>query len=147
MVPIVLRHGGHANKFIADGMLCIFGAPECHADHAARAVRAAVQIADAVRDRYGDRLRVGVGVNTGRVLVGTVGGGSRLDFTVIGEPVNTAVRIEAVTRQTGGDVLVSGTTLARLDGAHDRFVATPSLPLKSPSQPVALYALTSGTEI
>jgi adenylate cyclase len=101
VVPIVLRHGGHANKFIGDGLLAIFGAPERHADHAERAVDAALEIADAVRDRFRGDLRVGIGVNSGRVVVGTIGGGGRLDFTVIGDPVNTAARVESATRQTG----------------------------------------------
>src|SRR4051812_40471916 len=87
VVPVILRHGGHANKFIGDGLLAVFGAPERHPDHARRAVAAAREIAG--RANTGD-LRVGVGVNTGRAVVGTIGGGGRRDFTVIGDPVNTA---------------------------------------------------------
>ena len=105
VVPVILRHGGHANKFIGDGLLAVFGAPERHADHAARAVAAAREIAAARPPRLGGELRVGVGVNSGRVVVGTIGGGGRRDFTVIGDPVNTAARVEAATRVTGDDVL------------------------------------------
>ena len=68
----------------------MFGAPERRADHAPRAVAAAREIAQLVRDGRGGPLRVGVGVNSGRVVVGTIGGGGRRDFTVIGDPVNTA---------------------------------------------------------
>ncbi len=89
VVPILLRHGGHANKFIGDGLLAVFGAPDRLADHADRAVAAAMQIARAVEERYGGRVRVGIGVNSGSVIAGTVGGGGRVEFTVIGDAVNT----------------------------------------------------------
>src|SRR5206468_1403643 len=64
IVPVILRHGGHANKFIGDGLLAVFGTPERHADHADRAVAAALEIAELVRDAYNGELRVGVGVNS-----------------------------------------------------------------------------------
>ena len=75
VVPVILSHGGHANKFIGDGLLAVFGAPERHADHAARAVAAAREIAQLVRKGRAGDLEVGVGVNSGRVVVGTIGGG------------------------------------------------------------------------
>ena len=142
VVPIVLAHGGHANKFIGDGMLAIFGAPERLADHADRAVEAALEIARAVRDAFGGELRVGLGVNSGRVLVGTVGGGGRLDFTVIGDPVNTAARVEAATRETDDDVLITEATRERLQREHCAWQRRPPIPLKGKSEPVALYAPT-----
>ncbi len=58
VVPVILRHGGHANKFIGDGLLGVFGAPERLPDHADRAVAAALEIARTVRDRYGDSARL-----------------------------------------------------------------------------------------
>src|SRR5207237_8991791 len=93
VVPVILSHGGHANKFIGDGLLAVFGAPERHADHAARAVAAARDIARLAREGAAGELRVGLGVNSGRVVAGTIGGGARRDFTVIGDPVNTAARV------------------------------------------------------
>jgi adenylate cyclase len=140
VVPVILRHGGHANKFIGDGLLAVFGAPERLADHAARAVAAAHEIAQLVRDGRSGRLQVGVGVNSGRVVVGTIGGGGRRDFTVIGDPVNTAARVEAATRLTGDDILITETTLRALgrDGAD--FEERPSAPLKGKAARVRLYA-------
>jgi class 3 adenylate cyclase len=140
VVPVVLRHGGHANKFIGDGLLAVFGAPERHEDHADRAVAAAREIALLVRDRLGGELRVGVGVNSGRVVVGTIGGGGRRDFTVIGDTVNTAARVEAATRVTGDDVLITETTLRALARHGDDFVERPSAPLKGKAAAVRLYA-------
>lgn len=138
VVPILLRHGGHANKFVGDGLVAVFGAPERHADHAQRAVAAALEVADAVRAVPGG-LQVGLGINSGRVLFGAVGGGGRLDFTVIGDAVNTASRVERATRETGDDVLVTDATLERL-GSFDGWRERPATPLKGKGAPVRLFA-------
>ena len=140
VVPVIQRHGGHANKFVGDGLLAVFGAPERHADHAARAVAAAREIARLVRQGAGGELRVGLGVNSGRVVVGTIGGGGRRDFTVIGAPVNTAARVEAATRLTGDDVLITETTLRALGREGDEFEERPTVPLKGTAETVRLYA-------
>ena len=146
VVPVILRHGGHANKFIGDGLLAVFGAPERHADHAVRAVAAAREIAQVVHERLGGELRIGVGVNSGRVVVGTIGGGGRRDFTVIGDPVNTAARVEAATRVTGDDILITESTLRALGPHGDDFEERPSAPLKGKAATVRLYAPRSSSE-
>jgi adenylate cyclase len=144
VVPVILRHGGHANKFIGDGLLAVFGAPERHTDHADRAVAAALEIAREVNgDAHGD-LRVGLGINSGNVLVGTIGGGGRLDFTVIGDTVNTASRVESATRQTGDDLLITGETLARLNGHVGDWQARAPIKLKGKATEVALYGPAGG---
>jgi len=140
VVPVIQQHGGHANKFVGDGLLAVFGAPERHADHAARAVAAACDIAQLVSEGAGGELRVGLGVNSGRVVVGTIGGGGRRDFTVIGSPVNTAARVQAATRLTGDDILITETTLRALGPHGDDFEERPSVPLKGKSATVRLYA-------
>ena len=139
-VPVVTRGGGHANKFIGDGMLAVFGAPQRLFDHADRAVAVALEIAQRVREQFGEELRIGVGVNSGRVLVGTVGGGGRLDFTVIGDAVNTAARVESATRETGDDLLVTEATLERLSGTRGRWEERPPMPLKGKSERVRVFA-------
>ena len=140
VVPVIRRHGGHANKFIGDGLLAVFGVPERHGDHAPRAVAAAREIAQLAGQGSGGRLRVGVGVNTGPVVEGTIGGGGRRDFTVIGDPVNTAARVEAATRVTGDDVLITETTLRALGPDAGEFDERPSAPLKGKAAAVRLYA-------
>jgi adenylate cyclase len=140
VVPILSEHGGHANKFIGDGILGAFGAPERITDHADRAVRAACEIARATEDRYGDSLRVGIGINSGPVSAGTVGGGGRLEFTVIGDPVNVAARVERATRQTGDTVLLTEATRCLLTDPSIEVEERGELPLKGKSEPVALYA-------
>ena len=70
VVPVLLRHGGHANKFVGDGLLAVFGAPERWPDHADRAVAAALEIARVVEEVYRGELRIGIGVNSGTVAGG-----------------------------------------------------------------------------
>jgi adenylate cyclase len=139
-VPIMTEHRGHANKFIGDGILGVFGAPERLSDHADRAVHASCAIARAVEDRYGDDLRIGVGINSGPVSAGSIGGGGRLDFTVIGDPVNVAARVERATRDTGDRVLLTEATRCLLTDPSIEVEARGAIPLKGKSEPVALYA-------
>jgi adenylate cyclase len=140
VVPVLLRHGGHANKFVGDGLLAVFGAPERWPDHADRAVAAALEIARVVEEFYRGELRIGIGVNSGTVLAGTIGGGGRLEFTVIGDAVNTASRVEQATRETGDTVLVTDATLRLLRRDHGGFEERPAMALRGKSEPVALFA-------
>jgi adenylate cyclase len=140
IVPVLVRHGGNANKFVGDGLLGVFGAPERLTDHADRAVAAALDIARCVREHYGERLRIGIGLNSGNVVAGTIGGGGRVEFTVIGDVVNTAARVEEATRLTGDDVLLTEATRSRLHGDHGGFVARGEAALKGKKTRVALHA-------
>src|SRR5205814_10259130 len=100
MVPIVTRHGGHVDKFMGDGLLATFGAPEGYADHADRALAAGQDIVRA--DNHPDaELHVGVGINTGSVVASSIGGAGGRNFSIIGDAVNVAARVEAATRETG----------------------------------------------
>lgn len=144
MVPIIAREGGQVDKFIGDGLLAVFGAPQAFPDHADRAVRAAVAIAQRVNHGDGDLLNVGVGVNSGTVVAGSIGGAGRLNFSVIGDAVNVAARVEAETRETGDEVLITASTRALLSETievDDRGAR----PLKGKDEPVELYAPVVGT--
>jgi adenylate cyclase len=141
VVPIVLAHGGHANKFLGDGLLCVFGAPERLPDHADRAVACANELAVAVERRFGPRLQVGIGLNSGPVVVGSVGGGGRLEFTVIGDPVNVASRVERATRETGDVALLTEATRCLLAAGTDGLESRGKIELKGKSEPVPVYAL------
>jgi adenylate cyclase len=150
VVPVILRHEGHANKFIGDGLLAVFGAPNRLADHADRAVAAGLEIARSVRERYRGELRVGIGVNSGPVVVGTIGGGGRLDFTVIGDAVNTAARVESATRETDDDLLITETTRAALTDEMGGWEERPPIALKGKTEEVRLYgsqALQTSAEV
>ena len=122
---IVERHGGIVDKFMGDGLLAVFGAPVVDPDHAAGAVAAAKQLlhvtaADPeIVDPDGAPLRTRIGVATGTVLIGDVGSGTRMNYTVIGDTVNLASRLEAENKTRGTSILVTGDT-ARAVGL-DRF--------------------------
>lgn len=140
VVPAIVRHGGHANKFVGDGLLGVFGAPDRLEDHADRAVAAALEVATLVRERYGDELRIGIGINSGPVVAGTVGGGGHVEFTVIGDAVNTAARVEEVTRLTGDDVLITEATRCLLEDGSIECVERPMVDLKGKTERVRLWA-------
>jgi class 3 adenylate cyclase len=140
VVPVLSRHGGHANKFIGDGLLGVFGAPDRLEDHADRAVTAAIQVAQLVRDRFGHDLRIGIGINSGPVVAGTVGGGGHVEFTVIGDAVNTAARVEEVTRATGDDILITEATRCLLAGGTVECEERPMVALKGKTERVRLWA-------
>ena len=140
VVPIVMKHGGHANKFIGDGLLAVFGAPERHSDHADRALGAAGEIARAVDDRYDGRLAIGIGINSGPVVAGTIGGGGRLEFTVIGDPVNVAARVEKATRDLGDTILCTEATRCLLSDGGARLESRGSVDLRGKTDPIAVYS-------
>jgi hypothetical protein len=106
-VPITVGSCSHA--------LAVFGAPNNLADHADAAVRAAVLIHRLVAERFGGALRIGIEINTGVVIAGTLGGGGKLEFTLIGDTVNVAARVEQLTKTTGDAILLTGQTVDSLD--------------------------------
>ena len=119
VVPIVRANQGHANKLLGDGLLAVFGAPiplERHADHA---LAAAVEIVQSVARRFKGELRVGVGLHTGEVVAGTIGGGGKLDYTLIGDTVNVAARVQELTKVTGDVLLITDATRRQLSSEPD----------------------------
>jgi adenylate cyclase len=140
-VPIIQAHGGHVDKFVGDGLLAVFGAPRRQLHHADEALAAAREIGRAAREDFAGTLEIGIGLNSGTVLAGNVGGGGRFEFSVIGDAVNVAARVEAATRQTGDTILLTEQTRRLLadPGATD-FQERPQIPLKGKRQPVALFA-------
>ena len=121
---VVERHGGYVDKFMGDGMLAVFGAPVEDPDHAASASAAATQLLHltavdpGIAGPDGTPLRTRIGVATGTVLIGNVGSGTRLNYTVIGDTVNLASRLEAENKIHGTSILVAEDTAraAGLDG-------------------------------
>jgi adenylate cyclase len=139
VVPIIAGEGGHVDKFIGDCVLAVFGAPEAFDDHADRAVRAAVAIGNRVNHADGGLLDVGVGVNSGTVIAGSIGGAGRLNFSVIGDAVNVAARVERATRETGDDVLITASTHDLLSESIEVERRGPRN-LKGKDEPVELFA-------
>jgi adenylate cyclase len=114
MVPIVFRHNGSVDKFLGDGLMAVFGAPEKTPYEARDALLCAVEILDTI-DQWRDRLiavgrvatTVGVGIHFGPVIQGNVGIADRLEFTTLGDTVNVASRLESMTRQFDAGILLS----------------------------------------
>jgi adenylate cyclase len=118
MAEVVAAHGGTIDKFQGDAVMAVFGAPEPLPDHAERALRCAIAMQRRQRELNAagwsvvglPEMGVGIGVNTGSVIAGTVGGGGRLEYTVVGDAVNVASRLRAGAE--GGEIVVAATTVA-----------------------------------
>lgn len=124
MDQAIRAHGGLVLQFIGDEIEAVFGAPIGSADHARRAVRAALEMRgrlqawNARREAAGrPPLRNGIGIHTGTVLAGNIGGAERLSYALVGDPVNLASRIQGLTKDFKVDILISDATHGRLDGA------------------------------
>jgi adenylate cyclase len=141
VVPAVVDAGGHVNKFLGDGALAVFGAPNDLADHADAAVAAAVLTHRMVADRFGDTLRIGIGINTGVVIAGTIGGGGKLEFTLIGDAVNVAARVEQLTKTTSDAILLTRQTADALTSRPPDLIDRGCHALKGKSAEVAVFAL------
>jgi adenylate cyclase len=107
---IVQRQGGIVNKFLGDGLMAIFGAPEAQADHPRRSVRTALLVAEEARKRREARsfpnLAIGIGIHTGETIVGDIGG-KRREYTAIGDVVNVAARVESANKELGTTILIT----------------------------------------
>jgi len=121
---IVFKNGGTIDKFIGDAVMAIFGAPKSHEDDALRAVNAGldmVQLAQSLSPNWskliGSPLKIGVGINTGDAVVGSIGSEIRSDFTAIGDTVNLASRLEALTKEMGVPMLISEFTASEIRDA------------------------------
>jgi adenylate cyclase len=125
---------------VGDGLLAVFGAPRRREDHADQAVRAALKIVEGVRRDLDEELEIGVGLNSGSVVAGNVGGAGRLEFSVIGDAVNVAARVEAATRETGDAILITDATRSLLSEDVE-LEPRGDIPLKGKSEPVPLYGL------
>jgi adenylate cyclase len=135
VVPAIEAEGGVIDKFMGDGIMALFGAPASLPDHAARAARAAVAMVVAVHKgraewaRLGNPgLRIGVGVHTGKVVVGAIGAPGRLDYTAIGDTVNAASRIESENKAQGTEVLLSAATCALLSAEERSRLGVEAVP-------------------
>ncbi len=143
VVPAVVDAGGHVNKFLGDGALAVFGAPNHLVEHADAAVSAAVLIHRRVAERFAGGLRIGTGINTGTVIAGTIGGGGKLEFTLIGDTVNVAARVEQLTKTTGDKILLTQQCVDALASRPPSLTDRGSHALKGKSAEVQVFALDS----
>lgn len=160
MIEAIFAEQGVLDKMLGDGLLVLFGAPDPAPDHALRGVRAALRMADLLPDlneiwplRDQRPLRIGIGIHSGSLMDGIVGRGRRVEYTVIGDAVNTASRVESYTKevlarriaQTGDDdqpratILITEDTYAQV---RDQVLVDPDIPpyhAKGKAEPIPVY--------
>lgn len=147
MSAVIREHHGHVSRIMGDGLMALFGALEANTWQAADAVRAALAMRAALADlnrglaeRGGPRLAFGVGIHRGDALAAVVGSNEMMEFTVMGDSVNLAARVEALTRPHGVDVLVTDAVRDKLDDRF-RLRELPPSPVKGKSEPIRTWAV------
>jgi adenylate cyclase len=152
MTHIVLERQGMVNKFLGDGMMACWGVPDHTHDHAEQAMRAALDMRaklveiNASREQRGEPpLRIGIGLHTGVVAAGMLGGTQQHEYTIIGDAVNVASRVEGLTKLVGADILVSENTWKR-GGERFQCERVGEERVKGRQEAVVLYAL-KGREV
>ncbi len=144
LVDILDRHGGIVNKFLGDGFLALFGAPLEAADAAHRAVAAAREML-AANERANQAtswpLRIGIGIHIGEVVAGNIGSPRRKEYTVIGDTVNFAARLEALNKDLDSQFLISSAVREALGEEAGDAVPRGEIPVRGYEQPVAVWQL------
>ncbi len=115
VVPIIFSHGGMLDKFLGDGIMAVFGIPDASDNDPVDAIQCAIEVQktvyrmkNAFEEKWLFSIDVGIGIATGIAIAGNIGTGEQMNYTVIGEPVNLAERLESITSQ--GEIIVSGAT-------------------------------------
>jgi adenylate cyclase len=144
MVAAVEAHGGTVKQFTGDGVMALFGAPVQYPDAPSRAVRSALEMLKRLellnqrRAARGDvPLRIGVGIHTGLVVAGCIGPDTRVEYSVVGDAVNLASRVQELTKQVGATLLVTEATADCLAPGF-RFGTRTVLPVRGMQQPIAV---------
>jgi adenylate cyclase len=151
MTDAILDHGGTVTTYIGDGIMALFGGPIPQPDHADRALAAARAMLDVklpdfngwLRSEDIEPFRMGIGLNSGPVMAGNVGSEKRLEYTAIGDTVNTAARLEGMTKDTPYDLFVADSTREQL-AAGDELIYVDDLPVRGRQATVKIWSLPSG---
>jgi len=125
MVNVILEHGGHIDKFIGDGILAVWGVPDSKAGDTDRAIACCLAMRQALKvlntkfsEQGVQEFHIGMGLNHGPVIAGNIGSNERMEYTIIGDTVNTTTRIETLTKTVGTDLLVSDVALKNSTGKY-----------------------------
>jgi len=153
MVDIIFRHGGILDKYIGDAIMAVFGVPFKTADDPDHAVTAAVEMMRALKEFNRKRRRegqnpldIGIGLNTDEILSGNIGSMKRMDYTVIGDGVNLASRLEGANKYYGTNILVSEFTFSHL---KQKYIAreVDQIRVKGKTKPVGVYEILDHHEV
>jgi adenylate cyclase len=145
MVKIIVRYGGHVNKFIGDGILAVFSDDDEGAragDHAYRAIAAATEM---VTEKVGD-FKTGAGIHSGEVVIGNVGSSDKMEFTVLGDTVNLASRLESLNKEQKTKMLLSEEAL-EMSGRRIDTVYVGEVAVRGKTEPMKLYTVKSLVEV
>ena len=147
MVDCITKEGGMLDKFIGDAIMACFGLPMSHEDDPDRAVRASIEMIKTLwrwnQDRSSKGLKVvdmGIGLNTDTVVSGNIGSPKRMDYTLIGDGVNLAARLESACKSYFARILVSESTVQKLKGTY-RLRAVDLVVVKGKTQPVKVFEI------
>jgi adenylate cyclase len=145
MVDCIQNEGGMLDKFIGDAMMAVFGTPFAHPDDPDRAIRAAISMMKQLNIHNEKRIASGnmpinhgIGINTDTVVSGNIGTPKRMDYTVIGDGVNLASRLESACKQYGASILISEHTFKALKGTY-RIRRVDNVLVKGKNRPVGVY--------
>lgn len=145
MVDKIVEQGGMLDKFIGDAIMAAFGIPMSHEDDEDRAVRAAIGMIEQVREWSRARaaqgempVDMGIGLNTDSIVAGNIGSKKRMDYTMIGDGVNLAARLESACKQYHARILLSEHTVSRLKGVY-RLRQIDRVIVKGKTRPVEIY--------
>ena len=140
----ITRFGGVVNQISGDAMLVTFNVPVRQPHHADNAIRSAIEIQRAISERqFGNHfLKLRIGINTGLVVAGNIQVGERLSYTVIGDTVNVAARLEKLNKEYGSNILISGTTARSLHAEYP-MIALGEHPLRGKKEPVEVLSVTT----
>ena len=148
MTDRVFEQGGSLDKYIGDAIMAIYGAPVVEPDHPARACRSALDMMRALDELQQKwqaaglpKIGIGVGINTGQMVVGNMGSATRFNYTVVGDHVNLASRIESLNKTYGTSILISEYTYTQVKGEFANVREVDSVKVRGREQPVRLYEL------
>ncbi len=134
------KYGGTVNQFLGDAMLVTFNLPVADPDHYDKAVQTAIEICEIcnVQKFCGMQLKTRMGIHSGEVVVGNIDAGDRLNYTIFGDTVNVAARLEAHNKQLGSQMLISGSTVAKLENDY-QLEDVGDVVLRGKNSPVSAY--------
>lgn len=145
MITIVNQHGGIVNKFLGDGFMAIFGAPFEDPELHRNAVRCSLELLGCVEQMNAagsiPHTRIGIGIHAGNAMAGTVGNSERKEYTLLGDTVNAAARIEQETKKLGAQIIASDAVLEGLTEEKANASELGEIALRGISQPLRLYRL------